>query len=91
MKIERFARFFSAQSDSASTNNNSKKIAGEAKGGSTPSEAVKVSAGFGLDSKVGDAGSRAERVASIKSAVANGTYSPDSRAVAAAVYKELIL
>jgi anti-sigma28 factor (negative regulator of flagellin synthesis) len=84
MNIDKIARLFSGQFEPAKSD----KIA-ESVSSLVPqnNEAVSVADSIGSDENQ----ARAQKVSELKAAVANGSYKVDSRNVAAAVYKELMI
>lgn len=93
MGIEKLSRFLGGLSGSADTSNvqqiapKSSEAAETQAASGASTEAVKLSQGLGDND--GDGDDRAAKVARLKEQVANGSYKPDTRAVASAVAQEL--
>lgn len=87
MNITKIARLLSAQTEPV----RSQQIANQTE---TPvlqdNEAVSVAGNFGSGSGDGS-DARAEKIAKLTEAVKSGSYNPDPREVAAAVYKDLFI
>lgn len=87
MKIDAIARLFSSNSQSAQATAKQTATTKETSENEN-SEAVKVNTAFGKADELSKT-ERQERIASLKKQVADGTYSPNSRAVAESLAREL--
>ena len=88
MNITRIARFLSAQNEPART----QTPANQTDESALPQNNEAVTVGGNLSSDAADSQSaRADKLASLKERVSNGSYFRDSREVASALYKELFI
>ena len=93
MTVDKLSRLFAALGSSTQSstptkeNESTEKVPDEGAEGS--SEAVNVSKDFGVGNSGGSDSARAAKVQQLKQQVADGSYNPDTRAVAQSVAQEL--
>ncbi len=89
MKIDKLTKLFAAAVDPVRQNQPTETIKDEAR--ATDASAVRVARDFGTGAANEDESSRRARIEDLKRQVDQGSYRPDSRSVAQAVYRELLV